>query len=754
MSFKQPAIRQEYLVLSCFFAFLCYWFRFYFTSDPVAAWDLPGHIALIEKLIDQRSISFYDRFWFSGWPAFSFYAFGAHLLAAVISLPLSFFSDEPVRLAVQSLLVICNASLPFSIYFAALPLLNEFSSNKQVTIKDRTVLAFVICVFTFWFLNHDRQWFGIGAASTMHVGLFSQAFGWNFLVIYLGFLFRVISTPTRKHIYGMIVAFVLLFLTHSLTALFALSVTALSWCWYDKRRKTLFLIHFVGILICSFWLVPFLKYSSTFTVLDIHRPKGDFFELFFRYPLYALYRTSLSALDGNLTTLNITNLFMLLIAVIAVTNKRVRENRLLINFLIFSLLLLAIFSSGFVASSVPLGIHYYRFHAYIFLLFILLFSVIPLSFVVGKNKLFTAIVLIGALLSFINTTFLPHYERDKIIASISGDYLDSENQVLEYFKNKSDKGRVFFEYNTGSKFSFLSVHYLESQLGKVTGWETVNGLFIQSSIAYRMPVVSANLLGANTYNVPLLFTDRAVLDDVTKIAQLKSFGVTHVVAGSSKFYRRIKSFAVGEVEHIGHYWIVPIAEAFSPSNYSEKVFIGYKDNKGNLPFKFVEFYFYARAKLFNRYELINLTNESIVPKEIQLMLVNGEPRERYADKKIIKLDFRNDYQINHYSVQYQHNFELDDFNIAEKYFDKTVKIIQLLERFELRPIGPEITIPSFTWSKDGQSFSLAKLTPGKLLRINYSYFPYWNSSDGTVFRGSGERIFFLPKSTKATLSYD
>ena len=58
---------------------------------------------------------------------------------------------------------------------------------------------------------------------------------------------------------------------------------------------------------------------------------------------------------------------------------------------------------------------------------------------------------------------------------------------------------------------------------------------------------------------------------------------------------------------------------------------------------------------------------------------------------------------------------------------------------------------TFDWKS--QRIELANLRPGKLVRLNYSFSPFWISPDASVLRGMGERIWVLPKKDHVVLSY-
>ena len=763
------ATRWDFYALWACFVFLVCWFRHYLSDQNIASVDLPGHIAAIERLGMhwwRGNFSFYDPHWMSGWPAFQFYGFFGHLLAAILSYPLRLFSDEPVRFAVHLLFVFGSAALPFSVYYASLPFAKEIADRSFDRI--RWLLAISVCTFTFWFLNHDQQWHGIGAAGISNIGLFGQLFGWHFALLHFGALSRFIRVPSPRNSGWLTLFFFLTLISHLLTAVFSASLVLLSFLWFRERRVGLILSHALSFLLAGFWFLPILLYSGSYTVLDIFRPRGDFLELFLRYPWYALARNFGSWVEGEFQILNPTNIIALVFLVGILVHGAVRRSRLLIVFTVFLMIVLIAISSGFVASSLPVGFHYYRFHAYLFLFLCVVVSVVPIAFLVEvEGSVGEKILAIGMaavlLASFGFTARLPHYEWKQIHAHTGQHYLSDEQAVLDYFREQPQKGRVLFEYFSDyQRFPFLSAHYMVSRLQKETGFESINGLFIQSSLAIRFPIFSAYRLGAKLYRAPILFDRNSDLSDETKVQQLREFGVTHVVLSQTKLLKRLESFAVAAPVQFGPYHIVSLVEqAPSPAQYVRKEVLGYYDEKGNMPFRFLQFYFHSREQLTSRFELLELERGQKLPPQMTTLLVNGEVEESELLQifstdslpVVENLNFSDSYLTDHYKVQYQHNIELDQYWAVESYLAEDRKLDSRLSQASVFSSKSDESDLPFRWGNRFQEFALSRLQSDRLVRINYSYFPFWKSSDGEVYRGSGERIFFLPNREQAVLSY-
>ena len=312
--------------------------------------------------------------------------------------------------------------------------------------------------------------------------------------------------------------------------------------------------------------------------------------------------------------------------------------------LVLLLTLSVVFSSDFVASSIALGLHYYRFHAYVFLLLVASLATLPVVLGDVKSQSLRkgtfVVFLVSYLTIAVGPLILPHYERGKIQKSYKNQGLSAENRVLGYLESSPRRGRIFIEYNTDSnRFPFLSVHYLASEASRRTGFESLNGLFIQSSLAYRMPVASANLLGAKTFHIPLLFTDNAQLDDETKLLQLLDFGVTHIIAGSTAFSQRVADASNVSPIKIGPYFVFDLSE-FAKATVTKvaKPIIGYVDLSETLPFKFVEFYFYSQRDLYLNYQLVDMSNYHQSRPDLSLWLVNSPEDAEFGEFKKSHLD--------------------------------------------------------------------------------------------------------------------
>ena len=109
------------------------------------------------------------------------------------------------------------ATLNLSVYY----FVSAMWRNESFTFWAKVALASIVSALTFWFLNHDHQWYGIGAAAPLNIGLFSQVFGWHFFLLHLGALVRFLKEDSGRQFALTSVFFAALFVSHTLTAVYS-----------------------------------------------------------------------------------------------------------------------------------------------------------------------------------------------------------------------------------------------------------------------------------------------------------------------------------------------------------------------------------------------------------------------------------------------------------------------------------------------------------------------------------------------------
>jgi hypothetical protein len=494
-----------------------------------------------------------------------------------------------------------------------------------------------------------------------------------------------------------------------------------------------------------------------------------------------LWRAAVGWRHGGFTPIDPTPVALALVAVAVLATRELRRAKLVTSFFSFLIVLAVVLSSTFVAASVPLGLQYYRFAAYILLLSLPLFAAAPLAVIkqaadsrwhVMLAPVARVIVLATSLSCFLATTQLPNPSHVRLQRLDPSEHYRYETTVLDYFRERQPSGRIYFElFDNPDRFPMASPHYLPARVYEETGWETLNGLFIQSSLAYQMPAASAEQLGLRTYGAPYHLEQKQPLRDETAIAHLRSFGVTHLVLSEPQALQRIEPWRIGGPVSIGPFHIVQIAER--PTEIVQPIstpLVGYLDLAGTLPFKLLELYCFARDALAGM-ELLAIPPDGVLPSEVMMLIVNGgagnpEPLrtilqrssaaglDRPAPPRLLQLHYRPSRVVDRDGSGTPLNEEEREYRRVARYLDSALQFSAPVSQRGERAVSQDQLRPSFEWTSGRQAFRLGDLEPRRLVRVNYTYFPLWRSADGLIYRGSGERIYFLPNARVAEVKYE
>ena len=257
-----------YIPYFLFSLFLIYWLRFLFTIEVINSADLNYHIlhAIKHKDIWYKSLySYYNIDSFTGWPTLHFYGFLPYLITVFLSYLFDLFSDNSVRIATHTIIIIGLSSLILSLNYAVRPLINNYiiDTQKKYKLLISLISSFSLCFFCFWFLNKNGAKYGVGSDVIIAKGLYTQLFGWHLLLIYLGLLLRLLYDKKNKYFKYIAIIISLAILTHLITATFIIAVT-LFYSLINKNRLFLLKSVILGLFLSSFWLVPFLLLIGDF----------------------------------------------------------------------------------------------------------------------------------------------------------------------------------------------------------------------------------------------------------------------------------------------------------------------------------------------------------------------------------------------------------------------------------------------------------------------------------------------------------
>ncbi len=756
------------LTLCCFFILIFVNFFYVVETDPFVSSDFPAHLALIRLLqghLLHGRIGFYDSSQFLGWPAFEFYGFGGHLVLALVADLTSFFFTTPLQKVVLVTLLFQAALLPFSVYFAASAIVPQRSRSESL------LLALFAGLLSFWFLNHPQSDMSIGAAAIFQMGLVPQLLAWHLALLHLGFIFRGISKGSSPHIYlGATLTFAALLLTHELTASFMFYCSVCFFLFFDRARIYLAAIYTVALSLTGFWLIPFLAYSKDYAVFSALPFSGDLLSLLFRYPLNQLFDSLRNLGLLVLGRIDLTFIILMLLSYAVLFLPKLRRHSLLIApFLVFVFGEL-VFSSPIVQVSLPFALHYYRYQGFALCVLLATFAAAPVILMQNLTSSCTrvkrAALYVIPIFAFVTSYNVPNLIQQQW-TNIPKDFYASQDQVLELLRNQ--QGRVLFENGYNEKvFSLSTPHYMPAELFFRTGRETLNGLFAHSSFSYIFSLISLKGLGADLYSIDVPVSKEATnISTEARINYLKETGVTQIVAYSDAFTSSLANFLGQPSRQVGPYKLFDLdGVVTSPVQCLKRPLVGYLGESSTLPFRFIELYFHSRESLQTTFTSVNLAIDDLDVVSLDVLLINTETYSSDAISRfyrehpqlksptILEVNPINLPSINSTKPNYEVNRESYYYLGLENYFDRKLEIRRKLKNLTLSaPPCLSSGSYSFKFSPDGQSFEIDNLEIGKPVLINYSYFPYWQSSQAQLFRSQGERMLLVPEATKITANY-
>lgn len=755
-------------------------FSYLFTSNVFQSWDLHSHVTLVGRLREQivfGNLSFFDRWWFTGWPALSFYAPGTHLLAALLSQGLMALGfQESDQLAVNILLAISLSLFPLTLLRVCLRISSSESSSELTTDEvdarrespgGGLYLGLFCCLYSLWFLGHPAKHYGVGVDAAIPLGLFPQVLSWHLLLLIFGELFspspRIQESVNRKDIVSCRFSFylALLALCHSISFLFILGVIALRYLWSPERVKLIFAT-FIGVLLSSFWFVPATHWGAAFCPSDKIPSAGGLFSLLFPDSFAVLFRSALS-LDflsvSWLPMFSVLSIFLSLPKSENGVSTNLQKAWVILTVLCFCL------SSDYFGLTMPLSLHLYRFLIPGLLLSLPLMS-LRLSHWVGGARLKVVLLPFILLMCGQEISHFPAIPENKP----RKEEFAQESEVLRLLRSSEENRseRVFFEHQgRPDRADMRSPHYLPARLERESDRETVNGLFVQSSLSQAFPSFASKRLKIHTYNskLPIGLTQESKPEVL--VERLKDFGIRDLVLEANA---PPPSWATAVAE-VGPYRVVRIpGELPQPLQASSKILLGYLDLDGNRPFREMESYFYGSDELWQKFSLIDLNGVDNFPRAISFYLVSGDGatgklsipgKAFHIPKKSLRVpvDFitwdkeKEGEILSESELQKEISRLRELLSLSAPTFSPSQKSDSHSENDV--PSGNRNTSirPTLHWSENDQEITLEGLKVGEMYRLNYTYLPYWTAQGANLFRGDAERMWIEAKAPEAKLRY-
>lgn len=705
----------------------------YLVHWPFASVDLPGHIAVIERLYQHLALGrlfFFDFEWFGGWPAFVFYGFFSQLLVAVFSLPVGLLIEEPVGVVMPGFICFGLALLPLSVFRLFLEVSKSLSNARQVS---RLSVAVWSLAASAWFLGQEFQWFGVGAVSILHVGLLSQLLAWHLLILTLAELPKLLERGVWTRL-GVLNA--LLLLAHPLSFVFSAFSQVVFFVVYRRAFLKLSLSAFLALALSAFWLMPFLAFSRGFTGYDLHQPTGELLQMIFPFEAWSLGKMSMwNTLIGISLSLSLG---------LSLLQRKLSQVAFLAVLVVLANFF---FGSDVLASNLPLPIHYYRLEGLAFLVailascsFFLSYRLIPLGLIV-----------------FFSLFFLPHPERHQVLEGARNDFDKPTTELLTYLGNRGDVGgRVGFEYLDNYKEApFLAAHLPSSRLSKKAGLETWSGLFIQSSLSARYPAVLLNKLGVKTWSMPDLFEGVAGISRTEVLKRLRDFNIQFLVLGEDKLGRKLGFKTCADLDtpegrcrltQVGAYHVLELASPRAFIRPIEKRVLSFFSSQDDSDFKIFNYWFFSEPKLWENFHLLEVGSLEEAVMFSDIILDNSascEPENREGHI-CLHLRERHSFLLGReknpeFSALNQISKQLEELRLREKLLESLASDSFASNR-ELS-VG-KIQPPSASIDKLAQTIDLSNMNPGSLYELDFSFFPYWEASSGSLYRGGGERVYF------------
>lgn len=707
--------------------------------------DLAGHIALALRMAAAGGDPwFYDRAWFSGYPAFEFYGFLGHWLAAQSIAWLGGGWAGATR-AVHGVIALCIISLPFSAWW----FLTGWQAQRGTT---SIVTAGAVAAFLATFLTMFEPETMAGLRYLITAGVFGQFPGWVLLLLYLGCLGRAV-VGSRAMNWIAILMFNLAMAAHPLTSVAALIVGAVLLESHVGWRRTV--VHVIALILTSAWFwFPFVTWSSGYGV----------------GPPDSTGTTVLSVLlDGWLDFLNgISVSWWVLVAELLVAACLVKAvysgvsgGVSLQRATIILLVVTFAINGGEFSEAFSLGVHYQRL-------------VVTLGFVLGFMAIaaatedlqylprLAALPLSGLLLLLSAQIALQPLESQPWPNTKGpGGYAD-EIALLERLGLLPSDSRIYFEYARKLPGAAMSPgKFVESRLWSAAKLETVNGLLVQSSRPYNLYTTVTQKLGGEAFSMPPLGWRFIQMNKLGLMELMRRNAVTHVVSAHPQFDKALRGIeGIRPVESVGRYSIYALIDPLPRLKPVSVPIVGYADLNDSLPFRYMDTFVELRGTVAGRIRLVSLEPEEVGAVPVDGLVINLETAPNDLEWRRVELtkDRTTPVLRIHFEPSRRPRIagrtnlhDREQYEQAARYLSGS-RFERLLYGFAVReeatqeaPAGNA----SFDWSRGGQKVGFENLSVGTWYEFAYSAFPAWQIGGGRLRQGSaGHWMFYADEQRK------
>lgn len=711
--------------------------------------DLSGHIALVERLAGMAGDPwFYDRAWFGGFAAFEFYGFVPHWLAAQLAHWMGGDWFAATR-AVHGVMAGCIFLLPVAAYWFVSGW-HRAGRRAAPTIAGGTALAVAL------FLAVREPGVPAGMSYMVGAGVYGQLPGWILMMVYLGALGRAMQRERVTH-WGLAVALSMLIATHPLTGVAALLIAGILLVSYGGWRPALAHMAVMSATSAWFWL-PILAWAPEYGASN---------------PIPSNITPVSILLDGWLDFLNGVEtpgwlllaesaLALSLVTALLAALFRGRPAARAALLLLLAGLLLA---GTAPAQALPIELHYHRLIVTISVVLSLMavsasVEEIPrmperVHLLLGGMALFLA-----AQVALVSLHIHPRASTD----SLAG--LVEEQALLDRLDALPKDSRILFEYpRLLSERDTGPGKFVESRLWSRTGIETVNGLLIQSSRAYRFHSTILAGMNAGVFGFPPFGSDFFTLGDAGVADFLRRNSISHVVAARAQFADRLSRMpALERLGAVGRYTVFAVDKPHPKLREVSVPVIGYADLHGTLPFRFLDTYVELHRPVSGRVRIIALDDDEIGTVPVDGLVINMDREVESSEWRELTLEDGRKVPALGFShrpnkperVYGRTNYrEKRRYNEAAAYLSDIGFDRWLYTFGATRQAGSEASVAlGFDWSRNGQTVSFSALRPGRWYEFAYSAFPAWRAEGGRIHAGSAGHMFVRGSEPAMRIVYD
>jgi len=526
-----------YLLLVAFLVFLIiFQLPFFNSSEQIAGWDTVAHEYTIEKYSEnlyKGNFFFWDSSWFNGYPSLLFYP---PLFFIIVNI-LHYLTFGLIGISLLLKLIFLLSSLLF-VYAVYYLLSNFFNFSENKNIIYTTLVSFL------WLLAPSMfDQFGIGLASLYSLGEFT-----NFISIIIG-LFLIgyckIFLNTKKKKLKNYLYFIFLYSTLLLTHVFSffffsilLFFMLIEYIIRNYKQKLIFkrtikpviIVIISTIVVSSFWLLPFLINLSYSTA----QPYTVFFSNLNFNQFYLFFLVFGSKLRYLFFILSSIGLIYCII-------KR-KHLSLILGYVVAVLLTYSI------TFGLNLTLHYYRFAAYMYLIYII-FIILGLEFINKLNfkKIYEYLLVICFifLIYFLisgQNGFSVYYKHNVD----NYPYYETSENLIQDLKELDKIQPITNVYAEQLRMEYLdclsSPHIIESDLAK-NDIPSIFGLYTESTTMSRYIYFLVYGISDNaSWIVPKSLKERRVKIE-SVYDRLSYFNINYIIAYSNKLKTNLDNYS-------------------------------------------------------------------------------------------------------------------------------------------------------------------------------------------------------------------